>query len=644
MKPALRDDFQFNVLVVDDDLTILSLLREIMEMVPGCQVTTVSNPRDAIEFVMNNRVDIVFTDIHMPNTTGLEFLEDLIRLEQTPEVIVMTAYPTGEDAQKAMDLGATSFISKPFDDIKVVELELEKSIKKVLRQRAAEKEVELRKLEISKIIPKEQDRDPPMHVSFPSLDAPSEPLHAESDVSEAVDQAATMPVNPDDTSERPTEISPPMAMSLDSGDGQLSAPALSESRSEPLQNESESSGAFQSSNGAPSEGGVDFNSLRRAEALEEIPLDEMQPTRSFYALPFLTPLVEVEIERCKRHRRQFVVGVVEMPEPPVSEDRQSFRAKQRYRFEQMIRRSDVLLELDDDRVVVVGFECNKVGAEVLERKLASTGFQHAAFAAYPGDGDSGDRLLNTARERLNLRRKLQIVLFEPDEFFGRLITNMLVDPKYHVVWIKTHHDLYQHMTMETENVRLTILNLSKDKEQWRLMARMMREGLVRWPVLLGVDATLTQDVKEKLGQLGVKAVVHRSASQEEFQYLVQSFAVPKPQNIERKNYRALVALPVSYEVKDQTLSSVTFTLSREGMFVRDMSPPGAGEIVPVKIFTPGRPQPLSMRCEVLYAIPYFIGVNRVHVPGFACRFLDLNDYGRTVLDEIVNQSLTTYLL
>ncbi len=564
METALKDDFQFNVLVVDDDSTILALLREIMEMVPGCNIRTASEPSEAVKIVLKEKIDIVFTDIHMPNHSGLEFLEDLVKLEQTPEVVVMTAYPTGEDAQRAMELGATSFISKPFEDIRVVELELEKAIKKIIRQRASEKEVELKKIELSKTQSAQVDNDPVMKVSIPSP-------------------------QPDISFSEPRESSV------------------------------------------------------QVQAKSEIEASPVKLDRKIYDLSLAEPLVEVEVERCRRNKRQFVLGFVDFQDVQTGEDKTRSRLEQRGKLEQLVRRSDVIFDAGEDRMAIMGFECNRVGADVLEQKLAASGFSYSAFSTYPTDGIKAPDLLESAKNKLNLRRKFQIVVFEPEDFFGRLVSNMLSDPKYHLTWVKNHNDFYNHILTESESVKLVVLSLSKDKEQWRLMAKMLREGLVKWPVLLFIDVALTKEVKEKLSQLGVKAIIHRGASQEEFLYLVQSFVVPKVL-VERKNFRALVGLPVTYKIAEKELSSVSFTLSRDGIFIRDMNPPAAGSIVELKIFTPNRAEPLRTQAEVLYAVPYFVGVNLFHVAGFAAKFIDLPEEDRVLIDEVVSKSLTSYLL
>ncbi|MDB5039127.1 MAG: hypothetical protein JWQ35_2655 [Bacteriovoracaceae bacterium] len=564
MEPALKDEFQFNVLVVDDDASILSLMKEILSMVPGCNIMTAAEPKEAMKQVIGERVDIIFTDIHMPNHSGLEFLQDIIALEQTPEVIVMSAYPNGENAQQAMELGATSLISKPFEDISVVEVELQKAIKKILRQRSAERDVTLKKIELSQTQKGPTDHDALLRVTIPPLKEISANESAQS-------------VQPTQTSKVPATF---------------------------------------------------------------------KRERKFYDISLLEPLIEIEIERSKRYKKQFAVGFIDLPEDyglKTDEERMNAREQQFAQLESCVRRSDVLIDAGRDGVAVLGFECNKVGSEVLQHKLMSQGFEHSGFAIYPADGDSL-KLQENAKSKVQTKRKLQIVLHETDEFFGRLVQNMLLDPKYHTNWCRSLDETYQFILDESESVKLLVISMTREKDQWKLLARMLSEGLIKWPILLFVDVPLTKEVKVKLSKLGVRAIVNKSASQEEFIYLVQSFVIPKPIGKERKNYRALISVPTTFKLNGKMTSSTTFTLSRDGAFVRDMNPPSSGDIIDFEIFAPGKGGLMKTKAEVLYAVPYFVGVTRFHVAGFALRFIDLTPDQRDHLDEVVSNSLTSYLL
>jgi len=573
MKPvASQPDYSFHVLIVDDDITILGLLKEIVSLVPGCQVSTASKPDDAMQFIIKGGVDIVFTDVHMPGVTGIEMLEDILSLEKSPELIVMTAYPTGEVAQSAMELGASSLLAKPFEDISLVELELDKAIRKLLRQRASSQEVAKKKAELIKKNPNsEVDNDPVMKVSLPA--PPSEADPVDSKLSAAPNSTTVAPV--------------------------ASYPS------------------------------------------------EEDYQKKLYPLSLLEPMVEIEVQRCLRNNRPFTLGFVDIPENlqlNASDERAAFRQSQVDKLLSCFRNSDVVIDAEKDGFVILGFECNKPGSNVLEFKLAQAGLQHFGFSVYPTDGKNYDELCRTARNGLQDKRKHRIVLFEAEEFFGRIIQNMLVDPKYAVTWVRSADEAYVESLKHSESIRLLMLSLTKDPKSWEMLAKIQKEGLTQFPIVLFTDVPLDQKIKGQLHKLGIKALIRKGASQEEILYVVQSFIMQPSVTMMRRNPRALVTLPVVYRVDGREVSSNTFTLSRDGVFIRDMNPPPTGSHVEIELLIPGRRGPIKAKAEVLYSVPYFVGVSRIHVAGLAARFVGLAEEFRVELDEHVASALTGYLI
>lgn len=594
-RSAGLDTQSFHILVIDDDTTILSLVRDVLLMVPGCRVSTAANPADAMQIVVKGDVDIIFTDIHMPGVTGLELLKDIVALQKCPEVIVMTAYPSSEIANEAMELGATSLIAKPFDDIALVELELEKAIKRILRQRNVAKE---------SAAAKSPKAAPPVH---------ADPLKKLS-VGNLIEDAKTM-VSPREETAVPQN---PFARPEPKAPIVEPAPAVATPAVRP---------------GLPA-------------GVQAVPMDALPP-RKIYAIEYLEPLIEVEMPRSLRYNRPFALGYVDIPESlqaTLPSEQEKYRRQQVEKIERSVRRSDVMIDAGRDGVAVILYECNRLGAEVVEHKLRTSGFQHTGFKIFPQDAKQADTLIESAKKGVQNKRKFQIVLLEAEEFFGRIVQNMLLDPKYFVNWVRSVDDAYKLVSREAEGLRLLLMSLTKDTRQWELLLKFKKENLVQWPIVLFVDIPLTTELKKQLRSLGVRAVVNKSISQEEFIYIVQSFVLPRPQIDERRNVRALVAVPTVYEVGGTSLSSNSFTLSRDGVFIRDMNPPTSGTPVRVKLYIPGLPGPLDVSGEVIYAVPYFVGVNRFHVSGFAVKFSDLEASKKDIVEQFVQGCLTTYLI
>lgn len=103
-----------NVLIVDDDKLARKGLVAIMDWKKyGFEVVgDVQNGRKALEFIRNHPVDIVFTDIDMPEIDGLELMQ--MCGEEFPEIkfVILSVYESFGYAQTAIRMGALDYISK----------------------------------------------------------------------------------------------------------------------------------------------------------------------------------------------------------------------------------------------------------------------------------------------------------------------------------------------------------------------------------------------------------------------------------------------------------------------------------------------------------------------------------------------------
>ena len=118
------------VLIIDDDAKLQSLLREYLEGY-GFQVASLGDGRQAVEALVEVNPDIVILDVMMPGPDGLEVLGRL-RKSSTVPVIMLTA--KGEDADRivGLELGADDYLAKPFNP-----RELLARIKAVMRRASA---------------------------------------------------------------------------------------------------------------------------------------------------------------------------------------------------------------------------------------------------------------------------------------------------------------------------------------------------------------------------------------------------------------------------------------------------------------------------------------------------------------------------
>ena len=102
------------ILVVDDELDMLMLLRMIIEDNTDYEVDTTNNPSEALKMVMENDYDLVISDLKMPGMDGLELFDEVKEMDPDLPLIIITAYGSLETADEAMKMGVADFITKPF--------------------------------------------------------------------------------------------------------------------------------------------------------------------------------------------------------------------------------------------------------------------------------------------------------------------------------------------------------------------------------------------------------------------------------------------------------------------------------------------------------------------------------------------------
>ncbi len=117
---------QYTLLVVDDEQVIRSLLREILQD-PTVRVVEAKNGVDALEIIKNEMLDLIITDMVMPEKSGYQLLVELKNLKIETPVVVITGEPMVEAAVECIRLGAVDYITKPFDLATI-----EKQVKKLL--------------------------------------------------------------------------------------------------------------------------------------------------------------------------------------------------------------------------------------------------------------------------------------------------------------------------------------------------------------------------------------------------------------------------------------------------------------------------------------------------------------------------------
>jgi DNA-binding NtrC family response regulator len=135
-------------LVVDDEESVRESFRLVLDH--DYDVIDAPDGARALEIVRAHHVDVVLLDIRLPEMDGIEVLERLKAIDDSLEVILVTAVKTVRTAVAAMKLGAFDYVTKPFDDDELLSL-----VRRAVEKRSLEREVTFLRGELAR----SRDRD-----------------------------------------------------------------------------------------------------------------------------------------------------------------------------------------------------------------------------------------------------------------------------------------------------------------------------------------------------------------------------------------------------------------------------------------------------------------------------------------------------
>jgi CheY-like chemotaxis protein len=101
------------ILVLDDDPIIGLSCKRILGA-EGHIVTSVGRGEEAIKRLSNEEIDLLISDVRLPDIYGIDVLQKAKTIQPKTDVVIITGYPTLEDAKEAVRLGAFEYLEKPF--------------------------------------------------------------------------------------------------------------------------------------------------------------------------------------------------------------------------------------------------------------------------------------------------------------------------------------------------------------------------------------------------------------------------------------------------------------------------------------------------------------------------------------------------
>jgi DNA-binding NtrC family response regulator len=129
------------ILIIDDEVDMLMLLRMIIEDNTDYDVETTNNPSEALKAISENEFALIVSDLKMPGMDGLELFDEITNMRPDIPFVIITAYGSVEASERALKKGIADFITKPFRKDAILF-----TIKRVLEMQQLKKEnTELKK-------------------------------------------------------------------------------------------------------------------------------------------------------------------------------------------------------------------------------------------------------------------------------------------------------------------------------------------------------------------------------------------------------------------------------------------------------------------------------------------------------------------
>jgi len=107
-----------SIVLVDDELEILVVLSEFLEMLDH-KIFKTDSANEALEYCKNNSVDIVFTDLEMPEMDGYKLSSKITELARNIDIYLLSGFASIIGDEKLEGTGIIRIIDKPFDIMEI---------------------------------------------------------------------------------------------------------------------------------------------------------------------------------------------------------------------------------------------------------------------------------------------------------------------------------------------------------------------------------------------------------------------------------------------------------------------------------------------------------------------------------------------
>ncbi len=117
-----------HILVVDDEQDVRETLEKVLKSM-DYHPHVAAGGKEALEIIRNKKIDVVLSDLYMPEMDGIELLKKVRNFDKNIIFMMITAHPTIETAVEAIKKGAYDYLTKPFH-VEEVRLKINRALEK----------------------------------------------------------------------------------------------------------------------------------------------------------------------------------------------------------------------------------------------------------------------------------------------------------------------------------------------------------------------------------------------------------------------------------------------------------------------------------------------------------------------------------
>jgi len=231
----------------------------------------------------------------------------------------------------------------------------------------------------------------------------------------------------------------------------------------------------------------------------------------------------------------------------------------------------------------------------------------------------------------------RVAVYDPEDRSRNLLGKLLEKLGYDIELHETSQKISSR-TRGKKAVDLLIINLAVFGDTYQQVTEQMENqkltGKKTPPVIAVTTLRLSQEARERLEQLGAKAVLAHNAQLMDLMFTINRLLFPKIREL-RRYTRVFGGFPVRFLHEDQWREGEVFNISQEGAFIQCKSPPEQDAKLQIRFVLPGLETPIEVQAHVNWVHKPAGKLDLLSPEGMGVNFLTLDQEDSTLLDNFI---------